>query len=258
VKTKNEKQKTNNVTRVARAALLVCVSAGLYSFFDLPFSLRAQAPTFRTGTTLVEFTVVAHDSNGNPVIDLTEGELALTDRGQPREIAFFRFDGAGTPPDSAAPLSPLSPGFVSNRPEYQPEPQRNVTAIVMDLLNTAAPDQNRARAQLVRYLKGLPDNTPVGLFQFTETQRVTVLAPFTHKAEVLRSQMAASSASLRRELVRPGSQGRPIVGGDAEPRVEVAQSRAPARREAAADEGARRWLRAWPHSKHLKRERCPR
>ena len=188
---------------------MVCVIAGLYSIFDFRSSLQAtQAqPTFRTGTTLVEFTVVALDGKGNPVTDLTQDELTLTDRGERRDIAFFRFDGGGAPSDTAAPLPPLSPGFVSNRPEYQPEPQRNVTAIVLDLINTAPPDQNRARAQLLRYLKVLPANTPVGLFQFTETQRVTVVVPFTHKAELLRSPMAASSASLRRELVRPGYQG---------------------------------------------------
>jgi VWFA-related protein len=193
---------------------VICVTAGLCAFFGLPVSLLAQVPTFRAGTTLVEFTVVALDGKGNPVIDLTQADLALTDRGERREIAFFRFDGSGTPQDLAAPLPPLSPGFVTNRPEYQPEPQRNVTAIVMDLVNTAPPDQNRAREQLLRHLKALPANTAVGLFQFNETRRVTVLAPFTHKADLLQSQMAALKASPRRELVRDGYQGHPIVGGE--------------------------------------------
>ena len=174
---------------------------------------QAQAPTFRTGTTLVEFTVVAFDGKGNPIADLTEADLALAERGQPREIAFFRFDGAAVAPEPAAPPPPLSPGFISNRPEYQPEPQRNVTAIVLDLLNTAPPDQNRARAQLLRHLKTLPANTPVGLFQFTEAQRVTVVVPFTNQADVLRSQMDAAAA-LRRELVRDGYTGSSIVGGE--------------------------------------------
>jgi VWFA-related protein len=194
--------------------MLICVTAALYSLFDFRSSLYAgQAqPNFRTGTTLVEFTVVALDGKGNPVTDLTQADLSLSDRGQPREIAFFRFDGAAAAPEPA-PLTPLSPGFVSNRPEYQPEPQRNVTAIVLDLLNTAPPDQNRARAQLLRHLKTLPANTPVGLFQFTEAERVTVVVPFTDQADVLRSQLEAAAA-LRRELVRDGYSGSPIVGGE--------------------------------------------
>jgi hypothetical protein len=68
METKIEKRRTKNVTCVTRAALLVCVTSGLYAFFGLPFPLHAQAPTFRTGTTLVEFTVVALDDQGNAVI----------------------------------------------------------------------------------------------------------------------------------------------------------------------------------------------
>ena len=192
------------------------MTAGLYSIFDFRSSLQAtQAqPTFRTATTLVEFTVVALDGKGNPIADLTKADLALTDRGQPREIAFFRFDGDGAPADTGVPPSALSPGFGTNRPEYQPEPQRNVTAIVLDLVNTAAPDQNRARAQLLRHLKALPANTPVGLFRFADGEPMKMLAPFTNQIDLVRSQIGASSASVRRELVRPGYQGRPIVGGE--------------------------------------------
>jgi VWFA-related protein len=193
---------------------LICVTAELYSFLGLRFSLLAQAPTFRTGTTLVEFTVVALDAKGKPVTDLTKADLQLTDRGQPREIAFLRFDGDGSPGETRAPLSPLSPGFVSNRPEYLPEPQKNVTAIVMDFVNTAPHDQNRARTQLLRYLKTLPAISTVGLFRFTDAQRVTMLAPFTNRVELLREQIDLMESALRRELTTPGILGRPIVGGD--------------------------------------------
>jgi VWFA-related protein len=198
---------------VTGAARLICVTAALFSFFAFRYSLL-RAQDFRTGTTLVEFTVVALDGRGNPITDLTKSDLVLTDRGQPREIAFFRFDGADAPVENAAPLPPLSPGFVTNRPEYQAEPQRNVTAIVLDLVNTAAPDQNRAREQLLRHMKAVPANTPVGLFRFTETEPVTMMSPFTTQIDVVRSQITASSGSLRRELVRPGYQGGAIVGGE--------------------------------------------
>jgi VWFA-related protein len=217
VTTKSEERKTNNVTRVTRSVWLICVTAGLFSFFDVRSSLLGaqDSPTFRTGTTLVEFTVVALDGKGNPVADLTKAELTLTDRGELREIAFFRFDGDGGPGETAAaPRPALSPGFVSNRPEHQPEPQRNVTAIVLDMINTAPPDQNGARTQLLRYLKVLPSNTPVGLFRFTENEPMAMLAPFTHRIELMRSHMDGISASLRQEFTRPGRGGSPIVGGD--------------------------------------------
>src|SRR5687767_8295136 len=89
--------------------------AALYSFVVFPSSLFAQAPTFRTGTTLVEFTIVALDGDGNPITDLTKDEVVLTDSGRTRDIAFFRFDG-DAPAVSSAPRPVLAPGFVTNRP----------------------------------------------------------------------------------------------------------------------------------------------
>ncbi|HET9468097.1 MAG TPA: VWA domain-containing protein [Vicinamibacterales bacterium] len=203
--TKDAERKTN---RTCAAALWLCV---------VPVLLVAQdQPTFRTGTTLVEFTVVALDSKGNPVTDLTSADLTLTDRGLPREIAFFRFDG-GPPAVEATLPPPLTPGFVTNRPEYQPAPQRNVTAVVLDMINTAPPDQNGARAQLLRHLNALPANTPVGLFRFTEREQMQVLAPFTRRLELMRSELSAVVATSRQELVRPGHGGGQIVGGDCGP-----------------------------------------
>jgi len=78
-------------------------------------ALRAQVatPTFRAGTTLVEFTVVAQDSKGNAITDLTKDDLVLTDKGQARDIAFFRFDG-GLAPVPDAPAIPPPAGFTTN------------------------------------------------------------------------------------------------------------------------------------------------
>jgi VWFA-related protein len=193
------------------------VVVALYSFCLFPSSFpatSAQTPTFRTGTTLVEFTVVALDDKGNPVTDLTQAELSLKDRGQPRDIAFFRFDGDGAAAPPASPPVALPPGFVTNRPEYQPEPQKNVTAIVLDFINTAPPDQDGARSQLMRYLKTLPSNTPVGLFRFTENQPVAMVHSFTNQAEVLKSHIGSLGAVSRRELIMPGIKTGQIVGGE--------------------------------------------
>ena len=52
---------------------------------------QAAPPLFRSGATLVEFTIVATDSKGNPITDLKQDELAISDNGKPRPISFFRF-----------------------------------------------------------------------------------------------------------------------------------------------------------------------
>jgi hypothetical protein len=48
--------------------------------------LGQQVPTFRAGTTLVEFTVVAVDAKGEPVLDLAAREMRITEHGF---LAFF-------------------------------------------------------------------------------------------------------------------------------------------------------------------------
>jgi hypothetical protein len=87
--------------------------------------LHAQGPpTFRVGTTLIEFTLVALDSRGNPVTDLTKEDLVLTEGTRTRDIAFFRFDG--DMPAVSTPTQAVPAGFVTNRPE----PERNAVALV--------------------------------------------------------------------------------------------------------------------------------
>jgi VWFA-related protein len=192
-------------------AVLIAVFGGS------PFlPLRAQdPPTFRTGTTLIEFTVVALDGGGRPVADLTKEELVLTEGGQAREIAFFRFDGGPAPaPAPEATVEPLAPGFITNRPEYLPAPQRNVTAIVMDMINTAPNDQTSVRSQTLRYLKTLPPDTRAGLFRFSEAEPMATLQEITENLDMLRTGLDGLRAASRRELAQPGHAGGSIVGGD--------------------------------------------
>src|SRR5260221_347080 len=151
------------------SAFLVLATCLLLLAASSVIALRAQVatPTFRAGTTLVEFTVVAQDSKGNAITDLTREDLVLTDKGQVRDVAFLRFDGGPAPVAGAAAVPPPA-GFTTNRPDYLPAPQWSVTAIVLDLLNTALPDQMSARAQTLKYLRNLSPNTYAGLFRFSE------------------------------------------------------------------------------------------
>jgi VWFA-related protein len=179
--------------------------------------LLAQQPTFRTGTTLVEFTVVALDNKGAPVTDLTKEELVLTDGGRAREIAFFRFDGVPSPAADIVP-APVPPGFATNRLEYAAAPrQSSVTAIVLDLINTAPPHQTAARAQALKYLDSLPEDARVALFRFSEQEPMAALQTFTDRIDLIRAQIDTLKIAARRELTRPGWRGAPIVGADCEP-----------------------------------------
>jgi VWFA-related protein len=160
-------------------AMAACLAAALGC-------LGQQAPTFRAGTTLVEFTVVAVDAKGEPVLDLTASEMRITEHGQARATAVFRFD-AGAPSKS---LEPLPPGIVTNRAEYQTGPARNVTAILLDGMNTPGVDQMAARDQAMAYLRTIAPDTSVAVYRLTH--ELVEVHDFTSDAASLRRRLEES------------------------------------------------------------------
>jgi VWFA-related protein len=148
----------------------------------------SQTPLFRTATTLVEFSVAALDGGGHPVADLTTDDVSITEEGQPREIAFFRFVGA---PDVQKP-EPLPYGVFTNRPEYTAGPPVNITAIVIDGILALPAEQIVVRTQLLRYLDTVPRNTRVAVYHMG--WRTTVLHDFTDDIKSLRARIAKIDA----------------------------------------------------------------
>ena len=154
--------------------------------------MRAQqesTPIFRAGTTLVEFTIVATDQRGQPVTDLKQNEIAIVQNGKPQPVAFFRFEGSAFAPDAAEPKrESIAPGIFTNRPEYSPGPARNVTAIVIDTLNTLPEDQVAVKAQVMQYLRALAPNTRVAVYALGSNLRI--LHDFTDDLDALRARLA--------------------------------------------------------------------
>ena len=176
--------------------------AALY-FLPFPFFLFRSAsaiaqepspPTFRTGTTLVEFTVVALDGKGNPVVDLKKDDIQLIDRGKPKDIAFFRFDGDAPAADATA--APPD-GFATNRPA----PTRNVVAVVVDLMNVSAVVQAETREMMLKYLDSVPPNTFVSLYRFSDDDEVDTLQPFTTDVARLREKVKTLRPSVPRPML---------------------------------------------------------
>jgi VWFA-related protein len=155
---------------------------------------RQQPPTFRTTTSLVEVSVVALDAKGDPVTDLKKEEIALTDKGREKELAFFRFEGA---PEATSP-KPLPPGVFTNRTELTQGPPRNICAIVIDTLNTPATNQAWARSQAMRCLRTVAPATRVGLYVMG--QKMTALQDFTDDVEALRERIANGSMQSQPQL----------------------------------------------------------
>ncbi len=153
----------------------------------LVLAAQEQAPTFRTTTRLVELTVTALDKKGQAVTDLRLQDFTVQENGKPRPIAFFRYDGG---PSVEPKALPLPPGVFTNRVEFSPGPPRNITALVLDELNTPPQYSMRVRATVTRYLKALAPQTRVAVFHMRA--RLRVLHDFTDDGDSLRARIEKS------------------------------------------------------------------
>jgi VWFA-related protein len=159
-----------------------------------------STPVFRAGTTLVEFTIVATDQNGQPVTDLKPDEIAIVQNGKPQPVAFFRFEGGAFAPGAVEPKrESLAPGIFTNRVEYNPGPARNVTAIVVDTLNTVPEDQVAVKAQVMQYLRALAPNTRVAVYALGSSLRI--LHDFTDDLEALRARLAEHNTEFNIQAI---------------------------------------------------------
>jgi VWFA-related protein len=145
-----------------------------------------EAPTFRTGTRLVEVTVSVTGRDGRPVTGLTRDDFTIQDRRQKREIAFFRYEGEA---QTAVPRS-LAAGEFSNRTELLGERPRNIIALVLDSLNTRPEDKAQVRLHLLRYLREITPDTRIAVYHLGTGVRI--LHDFTADAGSLREAVEKS------------------------------------------------------------------
>src|SRR5439155_17539585 len=157
----------------------------------LALGAQDQTPTFRTTTRLVELTVTALDKKGLPVTDLRLEDFAIQDNGKSRPVSFLEYDGASSV--DADPL-PLPAGVFTNRVEFTPGPPRNITAFVLDELNTPSQSSIRIRATAMRYLRALAPGTRMAVFHMGD--RLRVLHDFTDDAAALRARLAKVAIAM--------------------------------------------------------------
>jgi VWFA-related protein len=152
---------------------------------------QQQAPVFRAGTRLVEVSVTVLDKRGNAVAGLAPSDFTVLDEGKPRPVAFFRFEGV---PETSTEKPRPAPGVFTNKVELTGGPPRNITALVLDGMNTPPQDSAAARAQMMRYLKALTPETRVAIFHMG--QRLSVLHDFTDDAASLRARLEKAALGM--------------------------------------------------------------
>jgi len=111
------------------------------------------------GTHIVLVNVVVKDKHGKPVDDLRRDDFVLRDNGQEQKIALFAVEEAcATAPAASTPPDRLT---FTNRP---PPNIPSVTAFLFDELNTKLADQQLAKKDFIRYLRGLPADSRGAVF----------------------------------------------------------------------------------------------
>ena len=158
----------------------------------------------RVETRLVEVSVVARDSNGQAIRNLTKDDFKLYDNGKEVPIEVF----AGLPAAPTA-VEPLPPNVFSNR---VPGALPSVTVVLLDGLNTSFHDQSWAQSEVVRFLEELRPEDRVAIFSLGE--HLDVLQSFTSNPQLLLA--ALKNAKIRNPREVGGSAPPPLDFGEAD------------------------------------------
>jgi VWFA-related protein len=130
--------------------------------------------TIQSVARLVDIAVVAVDKKGHPIRNLKQSDFEVLDNGHKQEVKFFTQAGEEAPTASpAAAAEPVTAAAVepvfSNSGAAEPQkdsgkPEASSTILLIDSSNLAFKDLSYARSEMMRFLRGLPANEPVGLY----------------------------------------------------------------------------------------------
>jgi VWFA-related protein len=145
------------------------------------------------GTHVVLVNVVVKDKRGKPVDDLSRDDFVLRDNGQQQKIALFALEEASR---TAAAIS-NSPARLTftNRPGPG---IAAVTVFLFDELNTQLTDQELAKQDFLRYLRGLPAGRRVAVFVLGDS--LSLLHDFSQDMDSLLAAVAKHSNRVNPEV----------------------------------------------------------
>jgi len=115
-------------------------------------------------TPMVDLNVIAVDSHGQPVTDLTRDEFQVTDAGKPQNIVFFRHNSAKLRQARPTDAHEFSNRRGTNIP--------HATVILLDLMNQGFATRGISSGQLSRYLDSLESADYLYLYILTIEGRI--------------------------------------------------------------------------------------
>ena len=193
---------------LALVTLVALATASTAALSSEALAKEEQQPTFRSSVRLVNVTVVAHDSAGKPVTNLTASDFQVFEDGKQQQIEVFAIetDRPVQTASAAAPALSLAPppNLFTNR--KQTREGGGVTVVLFDRLNSSFEDQKFARDQIVRMLAKAQPRDRIALYVL-ESDVVNVLHDFTSDASrliaVLNKYLGTTSIELAGSDERP-------------------------------------------------------
>jgi len=114
---------------------------------------------------------------------LKASDFTVLENGQPQTLSGFAVHVVPPAPTSNFSQLKLPPHQYTNFPFSGQGPDRPVTVVLLDMLNTSGQGQQYARNQMIQFLKGLPADRPVALF--TLTSQLHMIQGFTSDSTTL-------------------------------------------------------------------------
>jgi VWFA-related protein len=158
------------------------------SFSQESSAPQAASPVYqssnvlRTNTRLVVVDVVASDSKGQPVPDLTVQDFTVLEDGKPQKISGFTFQRAGA---VAVTHEQLPANIVSNTPQFR---SNSLNIILFDTANGEFAEHAYARDELLKFLNGAELGRPVAIFALQN--QLKLLHDFTTDNQALSTAVA--------------------------------------------------------------------
>ncbi len=174
-------------------------------------------PTLKITTRLVVVDVVAVDGKGHPITDLKPEDFTLSESGANQQIKIFNFQQPASSDQTQQPPAKLPPNLVTNVPSFKPN--RALSVLLLDALNSDSLTQKYARQEMLQYLEKLPQGQPVAIYLLGN--RLRLLQDFTTDPELLKQALGkmkdknspllkndpALSAAMAQNLAQLGLQG---------------------------------------------------
>ena len=155
-------------------------------FLLLPLIVAAQdpTPTFRTGTELVQVSVIAQDKQGKPVADLRREDFQVFADGLPREIRLFI---AEKPLPASGAAAARQPNLFTNQ-TAEDGSRSGYSVILFDNLVTGFGKPEEAGTsygalQVIRMMQSLPEGEKIALYAVG--RKLKIVREFTSDKESL-------------------------------------------------------------------------